>query len=646
MNKIIEINLEPRRYLLPTMVVTSLLLVVKLTLLRIFYFGEITADGLVKDMLSLLVLVSLLELVLPRKIKSGGYWAFNVLFSLILFAATLYHIHFNSVPTYTVFGELKQVPQVRASIRSLITPAHFLFFGDLLFAMVIGGVCLFNRCRAGRSRTRSLTRQFSQITGYKWKFIITLVLLLCISFSLVVIQKGGSIHNELVKAKDLGFLNFQVATAIKNKREHDLLVNGSLQQTIAQVKSLQSSYPYRGDGSAAADIAHFGLAKGLNVVVIQLESFQNFPINIKLKQQEITPVLNRLAKKSFYFPYVYQQIGQGNTSDAEFLSNTSIYPTGDVSMSAGFGGKWLPSLPRLLHKYRYQSATFHINDVQFWSRHLLYSGLDFERYYDQPFYNNDFFNDFGASDEEMYRVGINKLVEMSGNGQPFYAQFVTTSSHAPFIIPEKHRRLKVPPEMEGTQLAHYLTAIQYTDYALGQFIAQLKEKGLWDRTMLVAYGDHSGLNPQETDGKEIAKWLGIPYDNQVSRFNVPLFIHVPGQTEGKVVECVGGQVDIMPTIANLLGISLEQHQFTAFGRDLLNTDHNVIGMRYYLPTGSFFNDEILFVPGEHFADGTAVSLKTLQPVPVQSAYRKDYDYILSLLKLSDEYVRRLPQRES
>ncbi|MBO9596603.1 MAG: LTA synthase family protein, partial [Cohnella sp.] len=78
--------------------------------------------------------------------------------------------------------------------------------------------------------------------------------------------------------------------------------------------------------------------------------------------------------------------------------------------------------------------------------------------------------------------------------------------------------------------------------------------------------------------------------------------------------------------------------------DLLNVEHNVVGMRYYLPTGSFFNNDILFVPGKGFDDGTAIDLKTLQPVTDFSEYRKDYDYILSLLKLSDQYVKSLPKR--
>jgi hypothetical protein len=52
----------------------------------------------------------------------------------------------------------------------------------------------------------------------------------------------------------------------------------------------------------------------------------------------------------------------------------------------------------------------------------------------------------------------------------------------------------------------------------------------------------------------------------------------------------------------------------------------------------------MFVPGKGFADGEAVSLDTLQPVTGISKYQSDYDYILKLMGLSDEYVKLLPQR--
>ncbi|MNO60062.1 Lipoteichoic acid synthase 2 [compost metagenome] len=301
-------------------------------------------------------------------------------------------------------------------------------------------------------------------------------------------------------------------------------------------------------------------------------------------------------------------------------------------------------MPRLLQKQGYVANTFHINNVTFWDRNKLYPALNFNQYYDKPYYNNDHFNNFGASDEEMYRVGMEQLSELHQQGKSFYAQFVTTSSHSPFTVPEDRRQIKLTADLEGTNLGNYITAVNYTDYAIGKLIEQLKEADMWDDTMLVIYGDHFGLQPSDTSAEEIKSRLGIPYDNIISRFNIPFIVHIPGQNLGITSDQSGGQVDMMPTMANLLGISLKDEGFTALGQDLLNIDHNVFGMRYYLPTGSFFNDEILFMPGQGFEDGSAISLDTLQPVSDFSNYRSDYDYVTQLMKLSDEYVKLLPKR--
>jgi phosphoglycerol transferase MdoB-like AlkP superfamily enzyme len=203
--------------------------------------------------------------------------------------------------------------------------------------------------------------------------------------------------------------------------------------------------------------------------------------------------------------------------------------------------------------------------------------------------------------------------------------------------------MTIPSSIEGKQLGDYLLAINYTDFAIGTFIDKLKAAGLWDTSIFVAYGDHFGLQPQDNDPNTLSSELGIPYHPQITRFNIPLFIHVPGQQKGQVINQVGGQLDILPTIANLIGVPLDEQGFVHFGQDLLNIRKNVFGDRYYMPTGSFFNDEVMFMPGKGFDDGTAISLKTLQPVD-KTPYRSDFDYIMTLMKLSDEYVKILPKR--
>lgn len=390
---------------------------------------------------------------------------------------------------------------------------------------------------------------------------------------------------------------------------------------------------------------YFGSGKGRNLILIQVESLQNFPLFTYMNKQEVSPVINQLAYESLYFPNIFQQMGPGNTSDAEFLVNTSIYPTGTSPMSESYGDRKLPSLAKIMKKQGYSTATFHVNDVSFWNRDQMYRALGFDRYYDKPYYVQDDFNKFGSSDEELYRVGGLKLKELQNKGRNFYAQMVTVSSHYPFKIPEKSKSLQLTDPMKNTHLGDYLTAVHYADAALGTFIDTLKSNGMWDNSVLVVYGDHFGLKKGMYKPSDVSEALDTPYHENISRLNVPLIIHLPGQTEGQIVTQVGGQVDILPTIANIMGVSFGKDEFRRFGHDLMNINRNLIGIRYYMPTGTFINDEILFVPGKGFEDGTAVSLTTLKPIMDYSRYRNDFYSNLDRMKESDRYVRQLPKRD-
>lgn len=413
------------------------------------------------------------------------------------------------------------------------------------------------------------------------------------------------------------------------------------QHGISRFKSSQAQLASLADRNK--DYA--GAGNGYNLIVIQLESFQNFLLNIKIQGQQLTPVMNKLSAESLYFPYVFQQIGRGNTSDAEFMINTSIYPVGAASMSSKYGNRKLPSLARLLHRRDYVAQTFHVNDISFWDRNQLYPALGFDTYYDRPYYHKEKFNRFGASDEELYRVGINKLKFLDRQQKKFYAQFVTVSSHFPYKIPEERKKLRLDATLNGKTLGDYITAVNYADFALGTFIDGLKKTGLWDKSVVVVYGDHFGLNKKKYDPQRISKTLGIRYHRQISTFNVPLLIHLPGQHRGSIMNQTGGQIDILPTIAGIMGIDLEAEGFTTFGHDLINVEHNIIGMRYYLPAGSFFDDEVLFIPGKKgFADGKATSIRTLENIKDITPYKSKYEYILKWMKRSDQYVKQLPLR--
>lgn len=640
-------------------VIVTFLVLAKMQLFRYTLFGGTQITLLLVDLMSALLITSLIELLIPKRFKVAAYGGYWLIASLTLLGAAVYFRYFGSVATYTSLFSVNQLPQVKSSIESLITPVEFLYLVDGLI-YVIG----FLVAKALHYRKRN-SLQFLMPVERKTRALpktwLSLFVILGLLLTVFTVRSATSTPNELKRAEMLGFPNYQLSVLWQalttSKPEPSTIDMPALAAEMGELRSkasldTQAGSDLGGDTdkdskTAASPLADadkaFGVHKGSNLVLVQLEATQNFVINLKVGGQEVTPVINKLLKDSLYFPNVFQQIGQGNTSDAEFMSNTSIYPTATVAMSKEYSDRALPALPKLLKEQGYTTMTLHANDVTFWDRNKMYPALGFDTYYDKPAFTNDHFNSYGASDKELYRVGLTKMSAAAKKGRPFYAQFVSLSSHHPFKIPEEFQALDLPEDLAGTELGDYLQALHYTDEALGTLIEGLKAEGLWDNTILAFYGDHAGLQVAQNDPVEVSAKLGIAYDSRLSRFNIPFVIHTPANTHA-VVERTGGQVDILPTLANLLGLDVNSDTFMAFGHDLLNVKSNVIGMRYYLPTGSFFNDEILFVPGKGFEDGTAISLKTHEPVTDIAAYQKDYDYVLAWMKLSDDYVAQLPKR--
>jgi phosphoglycerol transferase MdoB-like AlkP superfamily enzyme len=263
-------------------------------------------------------------------------------------------------------------------------------------------------------------------------------------------------------------------------------------------------------------------------------------------------------------------------------------------------------------------------------------------YYDEEYFGTEDYFLIGATDEVLYGKTFEKLQEFSASDQPFYVNVISMTSHHPFDLPEEKRRIELPERFDNTFINDYLTSVHYADYALGNFITSLKASGMWDKSLIVTYGDHSGVHHSKISDEDkalLAELIGREYWF-VDRLNIPLFITAPGELEPKVVTNVGGQIDMMPTIANLIGLSLDDQ--IHFGQDILNEEDNLLGMRYYLAKGSLFNPEVLLTPeGDN---GTAYDLDTGAIVGERSDHQDDFNRVITLLDLSDAYLDSLPQR--
>lgn len=625
-----------RRYMIQPWFLFIVLYGAKLAFTR----SEIVESGLAESLfieLPVLILVILsVEWILQSRPRHRFmvYLLVNMLLSIICFALIVYYQYFHTLATYTSLFDLNQTGDVSDSIAFLIEPRFYLLFLDLpVILLSVLAMRIIAKMRPSIAFIRKPGLPIRNRYGGAM-FLGTLVLAL-----LHVLQAiGGGTVNELMKARGMGFLTYQ-AYAVYVDAKHAIWQD---------MRSITPSAIHRAKGIKLADEPFMnGIAGGRDVYVVQLESFNNFVIGLEVEGREITPNLNRLVESSIYFDHVYQQIGKGNTSDAEFVMNTSLYPSGTMPMSRQTAGLEVPSLPRYLSPYGYESVTLHTNDAKFWDRADMYRSLGFDAYYDKEYFGEEDKLHFGASDEVLYQKSIDIFLDMKDRGNRIYANLISMSSHNPFKLPEDKRMLELPDELVDTFIGDYLESIYYADFAFGLWVEEMKRSGLWDEALIVVYGDHFGV-PDTAPSEElatVAELIGVPYYSKAEMFNVPLIIHMPGIAEGMgmVRHNTGGQIDILPTVLNLLGIRYDDK--IIFGQDLLNHEHNLIGQRTYLPSGSFINDEVIFIPGKGIEDGWLVPLDDpeLAKRPPTS-YADDYHRALRLLQMSDAFIASLSQQ--
>ncbi|RAP75458.1 LTA synthase family protein [Paenibacillus montanisoli] len=556
------------------------------------------------------------------KRKLALYVTVNLFVTAILFAVIMYYKYFGIIVTYHALEQVNQVTAVKSSVFTLLDPYYLFIFLDIIVFIFL---------LARRSKAKNW-KAISQIPLNR--AVISLLFILSLALCLFNILPNRASMNEIVKAEEMGILNYELYTIFEKDDAPKTPIHDITRQLIDETKGIQEPESPQ----------YWKAAAGKNLIIVQMESFQNFLVGLKIDGQEITPNMNKLAREHLYFPNFYQQVGQGNTSDAEFVVNTSFYtpPRGAATMT--YSDKALPSLPRLLGQNGYQSATFHTNVVEFWNRSGLYKALGFGKYYDQSFFGLNDMVFFGPSDEVLYKKTADQLEKMQQSGKPFYAQLISMSAHHPFTIPKDKYKMTLPKRYEGTFVGDYIRAQNYADYALGLFIDDLKARGLWENSVFAIYGDHLGLPiySLDSDDKDLMREIYGHEYGYTDMINIPLIISSPGIQKAEKQTQLGGQSDIMPTLANLLGISMADH--IHFGQDLLNQSSNILPERYYLPSGSLINDYELFIPGTAYADGNHYPLHG----SVQSGTsvtQDQYERALKLLHLSDSYVSQLPPVE-
>ncbi|MDM5230486.1 LTA synthase family protein [Lysinibacillus pakistanensis] len=480
------------------------------------------------------------------------------LMSILLYANIVYYRFFSDFITLPTLSQTQNFGDLGGSVLSLLKPYDILFFVDVFVMFYL-------------RFSRKIKKETNRV-GYKKAITI-------IAFALVVsilnlglaetnrpqLLTRGFDRNYIVKY--LGMYNYTIYDSVETMK-------ASSQRALADSSDITEVINYTKSNYAKPNAKYFGAAKGMNVIYLHLESFQNFLINYKLNGEEVTPFLNSLTKdkNTMYFDNFFHQTGQGKTSDAEFMLENSLFGLPQGSAYITKAQNTYQAAPSILKDYGYTSAVFHGNNGSFWNRNVIYKSFGYDKFFDASYYNTDSLGDmaeYGVLDKPFFEQSQSLLSSLP---QPFYTKLITVGNHYPYKMDQN--LVTIDKANTGDpSVDNYFQTARYADEAIEQVFNQLKELGLYDNTMIVLYGDHYGISDnhntamEQVIGKEIT-----PYES-ANLQRVPLFIHVPGM-QGGTDHTYGGQTDLLPTVLHLLGIDTQK--FVQFGSDLLSEEHDEI----------------------------------------------------------------------
>lgn len=157
---------------------------------------------------------------------------------------------------------------------------------------------------------------------------------------------------------------------------------------------------------------------------------------------------------------------------------------------------------------------------------------------------------FGVADELMVQPILDWSQAQRQAQRPFFAAIMTNVGHHDFRTPASWRKVRFEG-VSNPQLEAYYNCLLYVDGVLRQLVDGYRALGLLEDTVFVFVGDHG----QMFDEHNARQTYNAVYQEGL---HVPALIYAPGMPLGPgVVKGPRLQVDILPTIAELLGYSIE-----------------------------------------------------------------------------------------
>ena len=296
-----------------------------------------------------------------------------------------------------------------------------------------------------------------------------------------------------------------------------------------------------------------------NIILVAIESFSADFLAAFGNTGGLTPNYDSLAANSIFFTNLYAT-GTRTVRGMEALT-LCVPPTPGNSIVRRPDNQQIFSIATILKQRNYHPYFIYGGDGYFDNMNNFFGGQGFDivdrnrgnplsdkigtSRYNIPDKEISFENAWGICDEDLYRQALKYADKSSSANEPFFQFVMTTSNHKPYTFPQG----KIDLEQGGRD-----GAVKYTDYALGRFIAEAKNKPWFNNTVFVIVADHCASSA--------GKW-----EINIDKHHIPAIIYnLPSAP--RRIERLTSQIDLMPTLFGYLNWS---YNTALYGKDINQT---------------------------------------------------------------------------
>jgi len=282
--------------------------------------------------------------------------------------------------------------------------------------------------------------------------------------------------------------------------------------------------------------------------VCLVESLENWAVT-----PEVMPHLSSFIERETHLLYaknVKSERLYGSSADGQMIVETGLLPIQEGAACFRYPGNAYPSLNELYDDA--SSATLVPHMLSIWNQAQMNVSYRFDTSFQSSPYDKLLFADF----YELTRHYSSVLT-------------FTMSSHTPFLTYADSSSLSLPENMPAT-MSNYLKTVNVADMGLKIILDGIEHDSILSRSTVVITADHSifdlGLR---NEFQAYCHQNAEVYD--VMSEGCPLIIYSPSIKEKHVVEEPAFQMDIYPTVLDVLGV---EHYWKGVGVSLMQFDFN------------------------------------------------------------------------